>query len=240
MLVRHSSTTITRAHSAESSVVHRMAELKSRQHELTVEQRQAKSTMTDEESLFKRAQAATEDAVKHAKSSDDTSTTKGKRDRATDLFKQYVYKRVQLASLERKASLSKDGITKRSDDLKQKEQQAEQAIAAKKKALDEIAAAKLKVATLNKNVAAQEVATAKLEVKASEEEKKMIISKVESSKKAQHMASKSLENSQAKARKAEKLASTATKMVKETEDMSLKALLAQASDLGLDDPIKRD
>ena len=45
-----------------------------------------------------------------------------------------------LASLERKTTVAKDGITKMSDVVKQKKEQAKVAMAAKKKALDSIAA----------------------------------------------------------------------------------------------------
>jgi len=239
-IVSHSTTVITHEHRTESHVLHQMVELKSRQHQFAEEQRRTKETQTAEDQLFKRAQQATQDAVNHAKSSDDRSTTVGMRDKASDLFQQYVHKRVQLASLERKALMSKDGITKTTEAVKEQEEKATKAMAAKKKTLDEIAQAKLKVAKLAKSVAQQEVATAKMEVQASEEEKTMLQKKVDTAKKIQHTAAKSLDHSQAKARKTEKLASAATKMVEETEDMSLKALLAQSEDMGLDDPARRE
>lgn len=196
--------------------------------------------MSDEQSLFQKAQKATADAVKHAKGSDDAETTKGLRDKASDLFEQYVHKRVHLASLERKTTVAKDGITKMSDVVKQKKEQAKVAMAAKKKALDSIAAEKIKVAELKSNIAKEEVKTSKQEVQASSVEKKMLHSKVESIKKTAQKVTDALEASLTKSKKIEHLASTATKMVKETEDMSLKALMAQSEDMGLDDPIERD
>ena len=238
MVVKHSSSVISHEHSTETRVLHQMVQLKTSQHQYAQEQRHANATRTTEDELFKKAQAATADAVKHAKSSDDRSTTVGLRDKASDLFEQYVHKRVKLASLERQASVSNDGITKITEAVKHTEARATRAMEAKKKSLEDIAKAKLEVAKLTKSVAKQEVETAKSEVKAAEEEKTMLIKKVESAKKIQHTASKSLEQSQSKAQKTEKLASAATKMVQETEDMSLKALLAQSEDMGLDDPLK--
>jgi hypothetical protein len=239
MLVSHSSSTISREQRSESVLLHQMTVLKSSQLQLENEKRAAKTSETDEHSLLRKAKQATEDAVKHAKSSDDLGTTKGLRDKASDLFEQYVHKRVHLATLQRKATVSNDGVTKMNTAVLQKKTEAQAAMRAKKKALEEIASAKSKVASLTKKVAGEEVDAAKLEVKASEEEKKVLETKMESSKKVQRDAAKSLEKSQAKAQKIHQLASAATKMVKETEDMSLKALLAQTEDMGLDDPIKR-
>lgn len=225
------SSTSSMVHRSEIRVVHSMSQLSAQQSMYSSEEHQAMSLSKEEKQLFEQAQAATQSAVNHAKTSEDTSTTTGMRDKATDLFEQYVHKRVLMATLQRQEKMSKSSITTLTANVQHEKEAAEKAMAQKKEADDKYAAAQLQVKSLVTSVANSEFDTSQTELKASEEEMKMLMSKISSTHTIIQTTSSALDISQVKASKAEHLAESATHLVTETEDMSLKALLAQSEDM---------
>lgn len=215
-------------HKTESRVVHQLVQLKAQQRAYTTEVKRSESLSADEKSLFDRAQAATAAAVGHASSSGYSQTTSGMRDKAADLFEKYVHKRVEMATLKRQATLSKDGVTKLSEEVKRKEAEAQKAMDAKNAAEAKVHEAKLKVDHLTTMVTQSEVDGAKLELAAAEEEKKVLHEKIVSTHTTVTTTTNAMSKSETKVHHSESLASKALHMVKETEDMSLKALLAQS------------
>jgi chromosome segregation ATPase len=234
MLESESAKTVENERNAEHRLAEIIANLKSQQQTLRSEEKSSAATQSDEKSLFERAQAATDDAVKHARASDDTETATGLRDQAADLFEHYVHQRVRMATLQRKASVSQDGVTQLSDKVKKKQQDAEDAVDAEKAMDAKIADATNKVDEMKVALAKQEAATAKLEVKASEEEKTMLKGKMSDAHAKIEAASKAMDQSEAKERKADQEVSKAARMVQDSDDMSLtkaaQVLFARAGD----------